>query len=68
MGKQWTQRNRTYFSALVFFAVQQKTLEVDMRKEKSCKRKKCPHYGVEYRLCKICEWNPEGIWVVRKKV
>lgn len=39
----------------------------DMKREKPCKRKKCPYYNVEYRLCKICEWNPEGVWILRKK-
>ena len=67
MGRE-RQTGNFKFSALVILTVQRKTLEVDMRKEKSCKRKKCPHYGVEYRLCRICEWNPEGIWEVRKKV
>lgn len=38
-----------------------------MKYEKPCKRKKCPHYREEYRLCRICEWNPEGVWIVRKK-
>lgn len=39
-----------------------------MKREKPCKRKKCPYYNVEYRLCKICEWNPEGVWIERKNI
>ena len=35
-------------------------------KEKSCKRKNCPHYKENYRLCEICEWNPNGVWINRK--
>ena len=38
-----------------------------MKREKPCKRKKCPHYRQEYRLRRICEWNPEGVWIVRRK-
>ena len=34
-------------------------------KKKSCKRKKCPHYKEIYRLCDICEWNPNRVWISR---
>lgn len=34
---------------------------------KSCKRKKCPHYKENYKLCEICEWNPNGVWLKDKK-
>ena len=37
-------------------------------KEKPCKRKKCPHYKECYKLCSICEWNPNGVWIMQKKV
>lgn len=33
-----------------------------MKKNKPCKRRKCPHYKESYRLCMICEWNPIGKW------
>ena len=32
-------------------------------KDKACKRKKCPYYNENYRLCNICEWNPDGVWM-----
>ena len=38
-----------------------------MKHEKPCKRKKCPLYRGEYHSCNMCEWNPEGVWIVRKK-
>lgn len=42
---------------------------IDMKiKDKPCKRKKCPHYKEIYRMCDVCEWNPKGVWIVRKKV
>lgn len=37
-------------------------------KEKPCKRKKCPYYSEYYKLCYICDYNPEGVWVEWKKV
>lgn len=37
-------------------------------KDKSCKRKKCPHYSEVYRLCELCAWNPNGVWIKKKKV
>ena len=39
-----------------------------MKREKPCKRKKCPRYREEeYRSCRMCEWNPEAVWIVRRK-
>jgi hypothetical protein len=38
------------------------------KKEKPCKRKKCPYYDLEYHLCEICGWNPKGVWIERKNI
>lgn len=36
------------------------------KREKPCKRKKCPFYGVCFYECEICAWNPEATWVVKR--
>lgn len=32
------------------------------RQPKSCKRKKCPYYGMVTSKCSSCEWNPDVLW------
>ena len=37
-----------------------------IKREKPCKRKKCPYYDMYFKRCESCEWNPESTWGVKK--
>lgn len=37
------------------------------KREKPCKKEKCPHYERIHEMCETCEWNPKAVWKVKKK-
>lgn len=39
-----------------------------VKKQKACKRKKCPYYNVVFNKCSKCEWNPNALWTEKKVV
>ena len=39
-----------------------------VKKQKACKRKKCPYYNVVFNKCSKCEWNPNALWTEKKQL